>query len=120
MVTIDCWIVRLHCIRDEDRLQFIYSVADTVLENHVIRSIQSRTVKECEDECYDELNCKSINWSRDNICELNSALNETKPADMKQRSGWMYKSTDYSSLNVSYYCGYSCASVSLLASIAGD
>lgn len=88
-------MVRLPCISDNARLPFVINDVGKVLENHVIRRIQSKTMKECEDECYDEFKCKSINWSPDKTCELNSEIKQTKPGNYVARVGWIYRSTDY-------------------------
>ena len=58
---------------------------------------------ECENECYDEFACKSINWSRDNVCELNSELEETKPNELNVKVGWVYRSTNYKTKDVSRF-----------------
>lgn len=103
LVAIDCWVVRINCLSDENRLPFIFNKDGKALENHVIKTIGNRTVKECENECYDEFACKSINWSRGNVCELNSELEETKSGELKDRVGWFYRSTDHTTKNVSYF-----------------
>jgi len=104
LVAIDCWIVRISCLSDENRLPFVVHVDGKALFYHVIKTMENRTMKECENECYDEFSCKSINWSRDNVCELNSEIQETKADDLKAKDGWIYKSTNYNTSNIGPVC----------------
>ena len=104
MVAVDCWIIRLQCIKEETGRQFVVTEANKMLENHVIRSLKTQTKKDCEIECFDEFTCKSINWSSDKICELNKGIKQTAaPDDFKSRIGWSYSSTNYDTKNVSIW-----------------
>ena len=85
-------------------MPFTVNMGEQALEGHVIKTIQDISMKDCENECYDEFACKSINWSNEKICELNKELKETKPNALKGKLGWNYRSTNYETKTVSYFC----------------
>ena len=99
---VQCWIVRLACI-DESSFDFTTKVVGFALHNSTIATYHRMEYDECKTMCYDELQCKSINYSDDmKICEVNSKLNETSNSgDMTERVGFTYMATNYRTKNVS-------------------
>ena len=90
-------------MEDDTRLPFSNLANNRRLEKHVIKTSTVAWQTECEDQCYEEFNCKSINV-KGSICELNDELRETKPGDFRARSGWAYKSTNHNTKMVSFSC----------------
>ena len=100
MVLIESWILRLPCIDDESKI-FTTIMPGYALENHVIARYHRMNVEECKRMCFDELQCRSINHSDQNVCELNDNINQTSnQGDFKAKPGSTYITTNYSSKNV--------------------
>ncbi|KAL9954454.1 hypothetical protein ACROYT_G041995 [Oculina patagonica] len=80
------------CIGDECRnIEFKEPVADTVMKNHVISSMEALNEGNCRLMCYMEPNCVSINLGPlvkgKHKCELNNATDEK---DLKSRLSFTY------------------------------
>ena len=73
---------------------------NTVLQGSIIKTLLKKSQEECEVECVNEFACKSINSENagQNTCELNSE-SASDPSDnvtLTAKSGWTFKSTNYS------------------------
>ena len=99
----ECWIVRLACL-DENSIDFSKKIEGHALQNSTIASYDKMDFDECKTMCYDELKCKSINYSDQmKRCEINSKIQETSSSgDLIAKSGFTYYSTDYQTKNVSF------------------
>ncbi len=101
---VNCYILRRSCLQYAN---FSYIRENAVLQGSVIRTLMNKSPEECETECIGEYLCKSINLENANqrACELNR-YSEADVADGKtltKKTGWTFKSTDYSDLLVCFW-----------------
>ncbi len=101
---VNCYILRRSCLQYAN---FSYIRENAVLQGSVIRTLMNKSPEACETECIGEYLCKSINLENANqrACELNR-YSEADVADGKtltKKTGWTFKSTDYSDLLVCFW-----------------
>ena len=67
-------------------------------------SCSRKTAEDCEAACILDHSCKSINLEDNgNCCELLSKVIGEKGGTLVNKTGWMHKSTDYQTYNVSAF-----------------
>ena len=78
---------------------FSITKRNSVLVGSVIDRLQSVDLKECQQECLSNENCRSINHKGDgaDVCEINSEVSEKfgEKLSFQSRKGWQFISTDF-------------------------
>ena len=95
-------ILRLPC--GDIFADFTVFIKDKALNGSVIATISNTNDVQCMVKCVEHHQCRSYNSKIDEKkCELNSKAMGDKDAVLMSKPGWVYKSTDYSTTQVSYY-----------------
>ena len=94
-------ILRLGCLQYAD---FTYVLEGKVLLGSIIATFLNLSPKECEQECIDNHDCKSINSENagSKKCQLNSkSLSDASDGvSWTEMLGWTFKSTPYNDRKV--------------------
>ncbi len=113
--TADGIILRKDCLQFAN---FTYQKQNAVLQGYVIATFTNKSPSQCEAECINEYRCKSINTETagSKTCELNNATQADKidNVTVSSRTGWTFKSTNYTELLVSVNMIESVVLVSLI------
>ena len=81
--------------------QFVISIQDKFLEGAELLNLRGETESDCAFECMLNDRCQSINFCHwTNTCHLNSGTAGDAKANLVNRKGCEYKSTNYSSMKV--------------------
>ena len=83
--------------------QFDIILPDQSLQGAELLTLIGKTESECRLQCMLNYRCKSINYCpTDELCQLNSKILGDVRTNLYNKNGCQYKSTNYSSLKVSW------------------
>ena len=91
-------ILRTNCTVDGP---FVITLYNKSLQEALLVTVNEASQDHCHTQCLLNDHCKSVNYHSDNkICELNSKTLGDSKTELKSMMGWMYQSTNYSSMAV--------------------
>ena len=101
-------------------LQFKPAINGKRLENHVIQTKKVASDDFCQALCYMETNCVSINSKMDSdqyLCELNDAVAENYPGDLRAAPEFSYFSGEVSGWTKTYSVYHQAGDLMLLGEL---